>query len=91
MNTLADALPATGGPSSRPHVTTKETAREIGEYARKHLPPDQLAALQAWLEGQDFPEIARLLGLADPRSADRLVRAGLARLRREFDESSDAG
>jgi hypothetical protein len=86
VNTLADAFPEGGGPPNHPHMTTKETARQIGEYAREHLPRDQLDALQRWLEGKDFDEIARELGLADARTADRLVRAALARLRREFDD-----
>jgi len=88
VNTLAEAFPEGGGPPNHPHMTTKETARQIGEYARAHLPRDQLSALQRWLEGKEFDEIARELGLANPRSADRLVRAALARLRREFEEES---
>lgn len=87
VNTLAEAFPDTGGPSNRPQVTAKETARKIVEYAREHLPPQQLDALQHWLAGKEFDEIARELGLGDARSADKLVRAALARLRREFDDA----
>jgi len=84
VNTLADAIPPDGVPLVRPHITTKETAHRIFAYARDHLDDDQLAALTGWLEGSSFEEIADELHLGDSRSAERLVRAGLARLRRKF-------
>ena len=88
VNTLADALPDSdgAGPAYLPHITTKETAQRIIDYARAHLPADQLSALEAWLEGATFEEIARDAHLADARAGDRLVRAALARLRRQFDD-----
>lgn len=59
-------------------------ARRIVEYARDHLPEDQLAVLAGWLEGASFAEVASELQLADTRAAERLLRAALARLRRQF-------
>ena len=87
VNTFADELKLdSDGPLVRPQITTKQTARQILEYARDHLPEDQLAALGAWIEGASSHEIAAELQLADARAADRLLRAGLARLRRHFVE-----
>lgn len=65
-----------------PHITTLQTARQLIEHARAHLPPGQAACLAAWLEGNDFAEVARAAGLADARTAEKAVRAALARLRR---------
>ena len=65
-----------------PHATTRETARQLIEYARAILPAEQASCLAAWLEGSDFAEIAAATGLADARAAERSVRAALARLRR---------
>lgn len=65
-----------------PHATTRETARQLIEHARAHLPEDQAASLVAWLEGWDFEEIAARQGLPNARTAERAVRAALARLRR---------
>jgi RNA polymerase sigma factor (sigma-70 family) len=56
-------------------------ARDVLEKARRHLTEAQLAALFLWLEGWDHGEIAERLHLDDGASADRLVRAGLWRLR----------
>jgi DNA-directed RNA polymerase specialized sigma24 family protein len=85
VNTLADALPLDGeAPLVRPHMTTKESAARIVEYAQAHLPEDQLAVLAGWLEGASFEDLAAELHLADARAADRLLRATLARLRRKF-------
>ncbi len=83
VNTLAESVDGEG-PVVLPHITTRETARRILEYARDHLPEDQLAALGAWLEGLSSAEIAVELELHDARTAERLVRAALARLRRQF-------
>jgi hypothetical protein len=87
VNTWAEALPLDDNARwTRPHLTTKETARRILEYARDHLLGDQLAVLAAWLEGASLDDIASRLRLADARAADRLLRAALARLRRQFAE-----
>lgn len=85
VNTFADELNLdSDGPILRPKVTTNETARQILDYASKHLSEDQLAALGAWIEGASNDEIAAGLQLANAREADRLLRSGLARLRRHF-------
>jgi hypothetical protein len=87
VNTLADALPLDSDELSiHPHITTKETAQRIIEFARDNLAEDQLAVLAAWLEGASLNDIASELRLADVRVADRLLRAALARLRRRFAE-----
>ena len=86
VNTYADSAPSDDGLVYLPHITTKETAQRILTFARAHLPVDQLHALEAWLEGRSFDEIAVEQDLEDVRAADRLVRAALARLRRHFDE-----
>ena len=85
VNTFADALPLDGDAQLvRPHITTKETAQRIVEYAQDHLADDQLAVFAAWLEGSTFDEIASELHLVDAKAADRILRAALARLRRQF-------
>lgn len=89
VNTLADALPLDGDePSSRPHITTKETAQRILEFARETLAGDQLAVLAAWLKGESFDDMTSELHLHDARAAERLLRAALARLRRQFAEQA---
>jgi hypothetical protein len=88
VNTLADALPIDGGGLSvKPQITTREAAQRVIEFARNALAGDQLAVLAAWLEGASFDEIASERRLGDARAAERLLRAALARLRREFAES----
>jgi hypothetical protein len=85
VNTFADALPLDGDELLvRPHITTKETAQRILEYARDHLAEDQLAVLGAWLEGVSLDDMVLELHLTDARAADRLLRSALARLRRKF-------
>ena len=87
INTLADALPLDGGKlSTRPHITTKETAQRILEFAHDHLATAQLAVLAAWLAGTSFDDMVTEMQLADVKTAERLLRAALARLRRRFVE-----
>ena len=89
VNTFADALAIDGDePLVRPHMTTKETAHRIIEFAREHLAEDQMAVLAGWLEGSSFDELAADLHLANAKAADRLLRAALAKLRRQFAEQS---
>jgi hypothetical protein len=91
VNTLADALPIDGDELLvRPHITTKETAQRIIEYARDNLAEDQLAVLAAWLEGASLDDIVSELHLTDARAADRLLRAALARLRRQFAQRAES-
>jgi DNA-directed RNA polymerase specialized sigma24 family protein len=78
-------LPTDGKlPRKRPPITDLGTARQLLSYAGAHLPPEQRAALEAWVQGHGFAEIQRDLGLAAPKDAERLVRAALERLRRKF-------
>ncbi|HUS66336.1 MAG TPA: hypothetical protein VMZ28_17410, partial [Kofleriaceae bacterium] len=56
------------------------------DYARQKHPADQLVALEDWLQGYEFAEIAERRSLATPRDADKLVRAALAKLRRHVNE-----
>ena len=87
VNTLADALPLDSDrPWTRPHITTREAAQRIIEFARDNLAEDQFAVLVAWLEGASLYDMVSELRLADIKVADRLLRAALARLRRRFAE-----
>jgi RNA polymerase sigma factor (sigma-70 family) len=67
----------------RPPITNAQTARQLLEFARDRLPPDQHRALTAWLTGDSFEEIGASLGGAT-EDARRLVRAAIATLRRHF-------
>jgi hypothetical protein len=62
--------------------TSAHAARELVRWAEGNLPSDQLAALGAWLDGEDFGAMAASLAVADAAAAQRLVRAALATLRR---------
>lgn len=68
----------------RPPMTAAQTARQLLEYARAHLPPDQWAALVAWIDGASFAEIEEQLGVREPDGGQKLVRAAIAVLRRHF-------
>ncbi len=68
----------------RPPVTNAQTAREILEFAAKHLPPLQARALSAWASGESFAELQSSMGVDSEEGAVRLVRAALATLRRQF-------
>ena len=59
-------------------------ATKVLDQAGKLLTDPQRHALQLWLESFDHVEMARRLGLADDKAADRLVRAALKRLRSHF-------
>jgi DNA-directed RNA polymerase specialized sigma24 family protein len=80
-----DTLPADSAlPGPRPPITGAGTAREVLEFAAADLTPPQQQALDHWLRGAGFEEIAAALALPDPKDADRLVRAGIDRIRRRF-------
>jgi hypothetical protein len=50
----------------------------------------QLEAITSWLvTGGDLVEVARSIGASDAKAADKLVRAGLARLRRQFAQETE--
>jgi DNA-directed RNA polymerase specialized sigma24 family protein len=83
--TFANELKVDGDePLVLPHMTTRESANQILEFARDHLAEEQMAVLAGWLEGSTFDELAVELGLADARAADKLLRSSLAKLRRHF-------
>jgi hypothetical protein len=86
LNTLASLLPRDDDHrlAFRPSMTNVQLARELLEYAARSLESTQLHALRRWMAGASFDELAGELGLANPRDADKLVRAALARLRRHF-------
>lgn len=92
LNTLASLLPDGDDHrlGFRPSMTHVQLARELLEYAERHLDPAQFLAMRRWIDGASFEEVAAELGLATPRDADKLVRAGLAKLRRHFGEQTDA-
>jgi DNA-directed RNA polymerase specialized sigma24 family protein len=83
LNEFASS-PALESLGARPPITAAQTARQLLDFARTHLPKPQLAALEAWLEGAGFPDIQRDLGLRTPDEASKLVRAATAVLRRRF-------
>jgi len=82
MNEFAEStgLETTG---VRPPFTAKETARQLLEFAAKHLPEEQLRALGLWLEGSAPEELDQELGTPPGRGRD-LMRAAVAALRNEF-------
>jgi DNA-directed RNA polymerase specialized sigma24 family protein len=86
--TLPPASQLVGG---RPPVTNTGTARELLEYAAGAIPDDQLRAITLWSQSESFEEIAKALGLANPNTAEKMVRAALERLRRKFRDSTQDG
>ncbi|HEV7556232.1 MAG TPA: hypothetical protein VGO00_12280, partial [Kofleriaceae bacterium] len=91
VNTLASLLADGDDPrlAYKPSSTHAQLARELLDYATRELDPAQFAALRRWLEGGTFDELAGELGLSGPRDAERVVRAALARLRRQFGDRAD--
>lgn len=79
-------LPAddAGMPGVRPAFTNRVAAREILHRAEGLLSEAQRRAVEMWSAEQSNEDIAHALGLESPREADRLVRAGVERLRRHF-------
>jgi len=65
-------------------ITNRVTARQILRYAEGVLSGPQRRAVEMWAEQASSEDIARELGLEDGAEADRLVRAGVERLRRKF-------
>ncbi len=72
--------------AARLPMTNRVAARQILHHAGATLPPDQRRAVEMWSEEASSEEIARALGLKSAEDADRLVRAGVGRLRRHFRE-----
>jgi DNA-directed RNA polymerase specialized sigma24 family protein len=75
--------PALAELGERPPITALQTARQLAEFARRHLPPEQLSAISLWLEGNSFDEIEAQLG-TEAGQAGKRVRAAIATLRRHF-------
>lgn len=69
---------------TRPPMTWAQTARQLLEFAANRLPEAQRRALEQWLTGADFDEIAKSHGLESGEQARKSVRAAIAILRREF-------
>jgi DNA-directed RNA polymerase specialized sigma24 family protein len=67
----------------RPAFTNRGTAHELLDFADADLPAEQRAALEAWLGGASFEDIA---AGGDAKEAERRVRAALRRIRRQFRE-----
>jgi RNA polymerase sigma factor (sigma-70 family) len=67
----------------RPPVTLAQTARELIEFAKVRLSPEQLAVLEAWLKGASFEEIATECRV-DAEQARQSLRSAVAVLRRYF-------
>jgi len=82
LNEFASA-PALEGLGIRPPATLAQTARELVEFARKRLKPNQLRVLQHWLEGAGFDEMASELG-SDAEHVRQDLRSAIAVLRRQF-------
>jgi hypothetical protein len=76
--------PALDEIATRPEFTPAQTARQLVEYARAHLPGGQCSALEAWIDGATFDEIELELGTHEPESGKKFVRAAIATLRRHF-------
>lgn len=76
------AIDEVGG--ARPAYTAAQMARQLLEFARDRLTPEQYGALTLWLAGADFDEIAAELGTGDAEDGRRLLRAAVATLRRRF-------
>ncbi len=70
-------------PGFRPPFTTKQAARQVIEFARSHLSPEQLRALELWLQGATDADLDRELA-TPPGGGRALMRAGVAVLRRKF-------
>jgi DNA-directed RNA polymerase specialized sigma24 family protein len=77
-------LPDDSQLGARPPYTERGTAHEVMEFAGSDLPMEQRAALEAWLAGSTFEEIA---GAGDADDAEKRVRAALRRVRRRFREN----
>ena len=87
LNEFANSLPFETL-AVRPPVTAEQTARELLQYAEKHLPVSQYRALGLWLQNESYEEIATDLGLDTPATGQALVRAAVAVLRRQFGTGS---
>ncbi len=65
-------------------------AEQMLDRAHDLLTRDQMVALWYWLDGGDHEVIAHRMRLGNPKQAERLLRAGLKRLRDRFRDGADA-
>jgi len=79
--TLPPASQVDGG---RPPMTDIATARELLAYAERELPRTQYLAIEQWTHHESFDDIATRLQLPGASAAEKLVRAALERLRRQY-------
>lgn len=86
VNTLADSLDEDTAHAGRMPVTARLTATALLERAKQILTHEQLDVLGTWLEGADFAQVATRHALPDRETARALVRAALAKLRRDLRE-----
>jgi DNA-directed RNA polymerase specialized sigma24 family protein len=66
------------------------SAEQMLDRAKELLTRDQMVALWYWLDGGDHEVIAHRMRLPSSRHADRLLRAGLKRLRDRFRDGAAA-
>lgn len=72
----------------RPAITAEQTARELLQYAERHLKSGEQRALSLWLEGETFSSIAGVLGKSEEEVV-KLQRRAVATLRRHFAAKSE--
>jgi DNA-directed RNA polymerase specialized sigma24 family protein len=73
----------------RPPMTNRGTALELLRYAAGAVPEPQLSALELWVQGAGYDDIARELDAGNGAAAEKLVRAAIERLRRKFRGADD--
>lgn len=78
--------PASQIMGERPPVTDRGTAQELLRFAAGAIPEQQRRALTLWVQSEPFDAIASALGLSTTSEAEKMVRAALERLRRQFRE-----
>jgi DNA-directed RNA polymerase specialized sigma24 family protein len=78
---LSDRMALAG---ARVPMTNRVAAKQILRTASGVLTGSQLRAVEMWTEEISHEDIARALGLASARDADKMIRAGVERLRRHF-------
>ncbi|MDX2090145.1 MAG: hypothetical protein SFX73_19965 [Kofleriaceae bacterium] len=82
--------PASQIVGERPPVTDRGTAQELLRFAAGTIPDAQRRALELWVQSEPFEAIAGVLRLASTSEAEKLVRAALERLRRQFRDKAPA-
>ena len=77
-------------PGERPPMTNRGTALELLRYASGAVPEPGLSALELWVQGASYDDIARELDASiGADGAEKLVRAAIERLRRKFRSGAD--